>query len=82
MEALLNKYPSITSMSDYDIGECLLPPLDIDTGDHPPICIPPRRMNPHQKEKIRIHVQGRDYKTFQFRMEFPTSTSDQTGWGC
>ena len=57
MEALLNKYPSITSMSDYDIGECLLPPLDIDTGDNPPICIPPRRMNPHQKEKIRIHVQ-------------------------
>lgn len=57
VEMLLNKYPSVTSISDYDIGECLLPPLDIDTGDHPPICIPPRRMNPHQKEKIRIHVQ-------------------------
>ena len=57
IEGLLNKYATVTSVSEYDIGECRLPALDIDTGDHPPICIPPRRMSPHQKEKIRGHVQ-------------------------
>ena len=56
LEDLLDRYEEVTSKGDYDIGDCLLPPLDLDTGNHPPICIPPRRMNPNQKEKIREHV--------------------------
>ena len=36
---LINKYPEVTSTTSYDIGECSLPPMEIDTEDAEPICI-------------------------------------------
>ena len=53
---LLNKYSKVVSYSSYDIGNCKLPPMTIDTGEAEPICIPPRRMGPVQREKIRPHI--------------------------
>ena len=55
---LLNRFPSVTSRAEYDIGNCTLPAMEVDTGRAEPICIPPRRMGPTQKEKIRKHVVG------------------------
>ena len=42
-------------MSEYDIGFCKIQPMDIET-DHTPICIPPRRMSPHIKYKVREQI--------------------------
>ena len=52
---LLEKYKNVTSVSEYDIGFCSIPAMDIET-DHPPICIPPRRMSPHIKSKVREQI--------------------------
>ena len=38
------------------MGHCKLPGMSIDTGQAEPIAIPPRRMGPLQREKIRGHV--------------------------
>ena len=53
---LLDEFPQIMSYNSYDIGQCQLPPMVIDTGTAEPISIPPRRMGPLQREKIRKHV--------------------------
>ena len=53
---LLNEFPEIVSMSNYDIGLANLPPMKIETGDAEPVMVPPRRMGPLQKQKIRVHV--------------------------
>ena len=53
---LINQYPEVTSKSAYDIGNCSLPPMEVETGNAKPICIPPRRMGPRQRARIRGHV--------------------------
>lgn len=39
--SLINKYPEVTSVSAYDIGDCTLPLMEIETGEAQPISIPP-----------------------------------------
>ena len=56
IEALLNKYSKVTSKGEYDIGTARLPPMHVDTGQHPPIYIPPRRMSPVIKSKLNTHI--------------------------
>ena len=56
VEELLNKYHAVTSQHDYDVGRCTLQEMHIDTGDHQPIYIPPRRMSPIVKQKLKVHI--------------------------
>ena len=55
---LLDEFPQVVSMSDYDIGQAHLPPMVIDTGNAEPIAIPPRRMGPLQRDKLRKHIKA------------------------
>ena len=40
-EELKAKYPEVFSLNNEDIGHTQLIPMDIDTGDSPPVCQKP-----------------------------------------
>ena len=82
---LINSFPEVVSTSEYDLGEARLPPMEIDTGDASPISIPPRRMGPLQRQKIkktcRENDRSRDLKILNFSMVVTPGASSKTRWG-
>ena len=56
IENILNKYHSVTSRGDYDVGECKLDPMHIDTGNRGPVYVPPRRMSPIVRQELSQHI--------------------------
>ena len=58
LSKLLDEFPGVPSRSEYDVGQALLPPMVIDTGEAEPVSIRPRKMGPQQREKMRGHVKN------------------------